>query len=68
MVLPEQLVHLDAEYFGESSHTCDCCGGGSCFPREWKLWRRTVCPLLPDAMVKTFRSFYNVSTILNSWE
>ena len=28
MVLAEQLVHLDAEYVGEYSHPCDCCGEG----------------------------------------
>ena len=31
MVLSEQLVHIDAEDVGESSHTCDFCGEGVFF-------------------------------------
>ena len=31
MVLVEQLVHIDAEDVGESSHPFDCCGEGLLF-------------------------------------
>ena len=31
MVLAEQLVHIDAENVGDSSHPCDCCREGLFF-------------------------------------
>ena len=69
MVLAEQLVNLDAEDIGESSHPYDCCVCGRGFySRERKSWRRTVCTLLLDTMAKTARFLHPFSTMLANWE
>ena len=67
MVLSVQLVNLDSEDVKSIPIPVIDVGMG-CSSREWKSWRRTVCPLFTNTMVKTARSSYYFSTKLASWE